>query len=42
MAMSTKARIAKVRPGRAAVFTGLLVVDIGRESRRQVLVSRKA
>ena len=37
MAIRRMARIAKERPGREAVFTVLLVVDIRRESRRYVV-----
>ena len=41
IATSTRPRMAKVRAGREAVFAGLLFVDIGAESRRQMRVSRK-
>ena len=42
IATTIRPRIAKVRTGRELVFIVLVFVDIGRESRRQVLVSRKA
>ena len=42
MATRMRPRMAKVRPGREVVLIGLLVVDISAESRRQMLVSRKA
>ena len=40
MAMSTKAKIV-MNGGRVAIFTGLVVVDIEPESRRQVMACRK-